>query len=400
MVVPPALRLRTPATMGGADGGVDASAEPPPPSVDSEAAAEAFFHEAPAAPRLHEARGETTAFCRLHGYRAGGDTSGSRPIALVTSGGTTAPLERSAVRFIDNFSSGSRGATSAEYLIKQGYAVVFLHREGSLQPFERALPVVAGQCTANVRSIGCESSILGVLRVDTDPLSGQQVVTTIPSASRTLAPVVDGHLSAANNGTLLCIPYTSVFEYLQYLRCVSQVIGTECGPNALIYLAAAVSDFYAPWSELPEHKMQSRESSLDDGNLGDKNNPGGLTVRLRQTPKMLGLVRKSWCPASFIVSFKLETDPNILHRKASASLRTYGANAVVANEMKKRRDVVWIAALEKVASDGTRTKGTVDEITRPHDERDIERLIVEELAGRHKAYAEWEMKKKREKTTT
>ena len=88
----------------------DAPASRAPPSIDSEEAANAFFASAPPAPRLHETRGETSAFCVHHGYRAGGDGVGDRPIVLVTSGGTTAPLERSAVRFIDNFSSGSRGA--------------------------------------------------------------------------------------------------------------------------------------------------------------------------------------------------------------------------------------------------------------------------------------------------
>jgi phosphopantothenate-cysteine ligase len=33
----------------------------------------------------------------------------------VTSGGTTVPLERQMVRFLDNFSAGTRGAISAEY---------------------------------------------------------------------------------------------------------------------------------------------------------------------------------------------------------------------------------------------------------------------------------------------
>ncbi|VDK65121.1 unnamed protein product [Anisakis simplex] len=35
-------------------------------------------------------------------------------IALVTSGGTRVPLEKNAVRFIDNFSMGTRGSASAE----------------------------------------------------------------------------------------------------------------------------------------------------------------------------------------------------------------------------------------------------------------------------------------------
>ena len=43
--------------------------------------------------------------------------SKNRRVALVTSGGTTVPLENQTVRFIDNFSAGTRGATSAEYFL-------------------------------------------------------------------------------------------------------------------------------------------------------------------------------------------------------------------------------------------------------------------------------------------
>ena len=38
----------------------------------------------------------------------------NEPVVLVTSGGTTVPLEKNTVRFIDNFSRGERGAASAE----------------------------------------------------------------------------------------------------------------------------------------------------------------------------------------------------------------------------------------------------------------------------------------------
>lgn len=41
-----------------------------------------------------------------------------RRVACVTSGGTTVPLERNCVRFIDNFSRGARGALSAEQFLK------------------------------------------------------------------------------------------------------------------------------------------------------------------------------------------------------------------------------------------------------------------------------------------
>ena len=374
----------------------DAPASRAPPSIDSEEAANAFFASAPPAPRLHETRGETSAFCVHHGYRAGGDGVGDRPIVLVTSGGTTAPLERSAVRFIDNFSSGSRGAASAEYFLERGYAVVFLHREGSLRPFERRLPSVAAECLENVRSVGA-SSILGVMRVvdesrgdaADDNASNGGRVEAIPTARQTLADAVLSHLDAARRGALLCVSYTSVFEYLRYLKEICVVLGSECGENAMVYLAAAVSDFYAPWATLPEHKMQSREGKDKDGGDGS-----GLVIRLEQTPKMLGHVRLRWCPRAFVVAFKLETDPEILHRKASASLRTYGAHVVVANEMAKRRDAVWMCSLERAGADGSRAPGTVRELTRPSNERDIERLIVDDLAERHRAYAACERTKK------
>lgn len=42
----------------------------------------------------------------------------SVPVVVVTSGGTTVPLERRCVRFIDNFSAGTRGALSTERFLE------------------------------------------------------------------------------------------------------------------------------------------------------------------------------------------------------------------------------------------------------------------------------------------
>ena len=62
----------------------------------------------------------------------------NRRIVLVTSGGTTVPLESQTVRFLDNFSAGTRGSASAECFIERGYACIFLHRQWSLEPYTRA----------------------------------------------------------------------------------------------------------------------------------------------------------------------------------------------------------------------------------------------------------------------
>jgi phosphopantothenate-cysteine ligase len=68
----------------------------------------------------------------------------NRKVVLVTSGGTAVPLEKNTVRFLDNFSAGTRGAASAEAFIEKGilqfmrgYAVIFLHRQFSLEPYTR-----------------------------------------------------------------------------------------------------------------------------------------------------------------------------------------------------------------------------------------------------------------------
>jgi phosphopantothenate---cysteine ligase (ATP) len=42
-------------------------------------------------------------------------------VAFVTSGGTSVPLEKNTVRSIENFSTGRRGALSAEYFLKMGF---------------------------------------------------------------------------------------------------------------------------------------------------------------------------------------------------------------------------------------------------------------------------------------
>jgi hypothetical protein len=74
------------------------------------------------------ADGAAPASSHMAGSQAGGRSGGgdsdrlrSPPrVAVVTSGGTTAPLERRCVRFLDNFSQGTRGALSAEQFLAVG----------------------------------------------------------------------------------------------------------------------------------------------------------------------------------------------------------------------------------------------------------------------------------------
>lgn len=45
------------------------------------------------------------------------------------------PLEKNTVRSIENFSTGLRGALSAEEFLKKGYEVIYLHRDNAILPF-------------------------------------------------------------------------------------------------------------------------------------------------------------------------------------------------------------------------------------------------------------------------
>lgn len=59
----------------------------------------------------------------------------------------------------------------------------------------------------------------------------------------------------------------------------------------------------------PEHKIQSEG--------------GPLSITLQLVPKMLMPVTSIWVPNAFVISFKLETDENILVIKARKALHTY-----------------------------------------------------------------------------
>ena len=58
------------------------------------------------------------------------------------------------------------------------------------------------------------------------------------------------------------------------------------------------------------------------------------------TPKVLKRIVKDVVPEAFIVSFKLETDPNLLVSKSRKALNDYGHQVVIANMLKTRKQKV------------------------------------------------------------
>ena len=65
-------------------------------------------------------------------------------------------------------------------------------------------------------------------------------------------------------------------------------------------------------------------------------------LELERVPKLLKNLTSEWAVEAFIVSFKLETDPDLVVPKAKQAIASYGVDLVVANQLQTRRDVVYL----------------------------------------------------------
>ena len=146
-------------------------------------------------------------------------------VVIVTSGGTSVPLERNTVRSLENFSSGTRGAISAEEFIRQRETawVVYFHRENPRckMPF----------------SVSLDADII---------IRTGQGLEKMQSAIEEFARV---------KHRLLEVPFTTVQHYLTGLEALSRLSRHLTSPRVIFYLPAAVSDFYLPDENLAEHKI-------------------------------------------------------------------------------------------------------------------------------------------------
>jgi phosphopantothenate---cysteine ligase (ATP) len=277
-----------------------------------------YFNSNPAPKALSKHQSLVNEFIQFHL-----ENDPHRRIALVTSGGTTVPLENQTVRFIDNFSAGTRGSTSAEYFLESGYAVIFLHRQFSLLPYSRHYS----------HSTNCFLDFMDESKEGNVIVAGEY--------QEKMRRVLRQYQHAKTKRLLLLLPFTTVTEYLFELRALAVLMRPLKG-RALFYLAAAVSDFFIPRDRMDEHKIQSRE------NDGEKTGAGAskqLIINLDPVPKFLSSLVQSWAPrGSLIVSFKLETDPELLVSKAEQSLDKYQHDLVVGNLLTTRKwEVVFIS---------------------------------------------------------
>jgi phosphopantothenate-cysteine ligase len=209
------------------------------------------------------------------------------------------------VRCIDNFSTGNRGAGCAEVFANMGYAVIFMHRKGSLEPWKRKVQ-------RNVLDCIVPEGELWVVKENIECWKEYQRIKEL--------------------NLVLSVEFQTVQEYMFMLRSAAIILNNSVGNRGMLFLAAAVSDFYIPLSKMTAHKIQSN------------NQDSGLDIHLDNVPKALGHVRHIWAPNCFIVTFKLETDPLILREKVEQSFSKYNQHAIVANLLQTRFTDVEIYA--------------------------------------------------------
>jgi len=260
-------------------------------------------------------------------------------LVVVSSGGTTVPLEQHTVRFVDNFSSGTRGASSAECFLEKGYRVIFLHRQKSLLPFARLIP-----------------SSLHLLELD-----GTSKVKVKDSEVQKTRIVLEKY--EKYKPSCLMVSFVTLGDYLWLLKGISNEINVM-KEAAVLYLAAAVSDFYVPKNEMPEHKMHSDVK------------PG---ISFSLVPKMLLPLTNKWAPSAYIISFKLETDEKLLIGKAKKALDIYHHDMVIANLLTTRKKRVVIVE----------QNGTTTELLNPDEDKEIEQMIVDTVVTKHIAYMDF-----------
>jgi phosphopantothenate---cysteine ligase (ATP) len=79
-----------------------------------------------------------------------------------------------------------------------------------------------------------------------------------PSKIARILPVLKERNDAAKSGRMLKIPFTTLTDYLWLLRASTASMAT-LGNRAMVYLAAAVSDFYLPLDQLVRHSKITLE---------------------------------------------------------------------------------------------------------------------------------------------
>lgn len=224
--------------------------------------------------------------------------------------------------------------------MKNGYGVIFLHRKGSLTPLNHRLK-----------------------NLSFDDFEVSQETLKLKNCHQKIINAMTEYNTHRHN--LLLIDYYTVADYLFLLVEISKLLA-PLGNEAMLFLAAAVSDFFMADKYLSEHKICSDEA-------------GDFQITLSPVPKMIDFLKERACPRAFIVSFKLETDEKLVISKAQQSLEKYGHDLVVANVLNTRRTHLWLVSPQE---------NPIEEIISTEADVEIEAELVKRIINRHTQFCQ------------
>jgi phosphopantothenate-cysteine ligase len=223
-----------------------------------------------------------------------------------------------------------------------------MYRKKTLQPYERHL--------SNI-------NILDVIKYKDSNHDSFKI--DLSCINKNFNTIFDEYNKAKEKNMLIQIEYSSIFEYLTLLEFICKELNI-LNENAIVYLAAAVSDFYLPKNQMPKHKIQS--------GIGD------LKLDLKPVPKVLGKLKLEWCPRAFVISFKLETDESLLISKSMKALDKYKHNLVVANNLETRKYQVIVIEAEQ-------NKQHIIRLDEKEDNYEIEVELIKYILNLHLIYS-------------
>jgi hypothetical protein len=246
---------------------------------------------------------------------------------------------------------------------------------------------------------GINFDLLDKLKIRRSFLSSNrnnEILLSLESDNDSISTDIECYNHAIDSNSLLSISFTTVQEYLVYIKEAAEELN-KFNENVLFYMAAAVSDFYIPIDQMSVHKIES--------NVGPNE---GLSLQLMPVPKLLGSF-SVWAPKAFLVSFKLETDERQVLHKAEGAMTKYGVSLVVANLLNTRRDIVYLVSKDDVNDDinddinddgsdpemdtlrsiqNKKIAGSTSTIAvrRPVEDSQIERVLIEKVVHAHKRH--------------
>lgn len=264
-------------------------------------------------------------------------------IAIVTSGSTTVQLDSCNLFHIDSVGTGNRGAAFAEGLLRRGYAVIYIYRDGSLLPYSRNF----------AKSIH-NGKFMDLLKLKTDDDKVDIVVETDTAQKTTFQKLYEEYTESKER--IIDVPFETVQEYLYVLKIATMELDAA-KHRGLLFLAASVMDFYIP------NKMLKKQGL----------NGNDLELSFQKVPNVLRKIRKVWCKHAFVITFKLDVDDIATRENAYKDLEKYGPNVIVGNTLESRQETLaliteWEELTLRRPVNGIVETPLVDNIVRLHRE--------------------------------